>query len=440
MLPVGRQLALAAVEAPAAVRRLGKKSAAWLVAYLAAAAVVLGVVAVLVSRHHQDALAVAMDYVIPRDWQFAAKMLIEKFFAQQEQLVVTNLTIAMALLVVQITLFPLKEMVSASLEEDAALVPEPVEEHPLWFQAWEEVKLLLAMLTAQGTIFWIGYSDDPLRRKAALVLSFVVLFASVAIDFLSPVLQRHKLRYSQILKSLLAHPLLTFGFGALFAAPAIAATTIAAAHPAWGMPTQLGVAFGGQVIGIALAAIGGTVAGAPLVADARTRRRSHPVVRVLAWVVLLGLLGWNVFRFGAIGRSLHHKSQILKCDYVVDWSSFRPELPSALDLARAINRDAITVRASIDVTVTNPTAVDLEIEDNRVEVRHAGKLVATSQLPRLAVDAGETKRVTLTLPLTVPPSQVMEIRSLITTQDWTITLWLEVADGFDFPVYLMTNS
>src|SRR5687768_11077849 len=149
------------------------------------------------------------------------------------------------------------------------------------------------MLAAQGTIFWIGYSQDPSRRLIATVLSFVVLFASVGIDFLSPILQRHKLRYSVILKTLFAHPFLLFGFGALFALPPIIAGAFAANHPTWSFSTQIGVVFGAQILGIALAAVGGTIAGAPLVADAKQRTRSHTLVRVVAWAVLLGLCAWN---------------------------------------------------------------------------------------------------------------------------------------------------
>jgi hypothetical protein len=377
---------------------------------------------------------------MPADWHFAARTLFHKFFAQQEQLVVTNAVIAAALLVVQVTLFPLKEKVSAALEEDAQLVPEPVAEHPMWFQAWEEIKIFLAMLAAQGSIFWLGYTDDPFRRKLAVIVSFVVLAANVGVDFLSPVLQRHKLRYSQILKSLAAHPILTLGFGALFALPAIGATALAAAHKEWGFATQIGVAFGGQVLGVALAVIGGTVAGAPLVEDARRRTRSHWAIRVLAWTVLAAILAWNSYRFAVIGRSLHHKSQLLKCDYAVDWSSFQAETPSALDLIDAARKDSITIGVSFDVTVGNTTSVDVEIEDNRIEVRQKGHLVAMTKLPRGRVASGATEKLRVTLPLEITPSQALRIRELITTKDWALTLYLEVAEGFTFPVYLVTKT
>lgn len=440
LLDLKQQLFLAGIEAPTAARRLRRASGFWLAVYIAAATAVLALVAWQLVAHRDDLLQLVLDYVMPSDWHFAARTLFHKFFAQQEQLVITNAVIAAALLVVQITLFPIKEKVSAALEEDAQLVPEPVAEHPLWFQAWEEIKIFLAMLAAQGSIFWLGYSDDPFRRKLAVVISFAVLAANVGVDFLSPVLQRHKLRYSQILKSLAAHPILTLGFGALFALPAVGATALAAAHAEWGFATQVGVAFGGQVLGVALAVIGGTVAGAPLVEDARRRTRSHGAVRVLAWATLVAILIWNGYRFAAIGRSLHHKSQILKCDYTIDWSSFSAQTPSALDLIDAARKDAITIGVSFDVTVGNTTSVDVEIEDNRIEVRQKGQLVAETKLPRGRVASGATEKLRVSLPLTIAPSQVLRIRELITTKDWAITLYLEVADGFTFPVYIVTKT
>jgi hypothetical protein len=440
MLPVTQQLYLAGVEAPSAARKLRGKSGAWLAVYIGAAASVLALVAWQLVKHKDDLLQLALDYVIPESWQFATRWLFERFLAQQEQLVLTNAVIAAALLVVQITLFPIKEKVSAALEEDAALVPEPIAEHPLWFQAWEEIKIFLAMLAAQASIFWIGYTDDPVQRKLAVVLSFIVLAANIAVDFLSPVLQRHMLRYSQIIKSLFAHPILMLGFGALFALPAIGATALAKSHETWSFGMKVGVSFGGQVLGVALAVIGGTVAGAPLVADARQRTRSHWTIRVIAWLTLLGLLAWNGYRFGVIALSVHHKSQILKCEYSVDWSSVHAETPSTIDLINAARTDSLTVAVTFEVTVTNRTPVDVEIEDNHIEVRQKGQLIAKTQLPRGRVPAGTTKLLAVRIPLEVTPSQALRIRELWTTKDWTITLFVEVTDGFTFPIYLLTKT
>src|SRR5687767_1557373 len=119
MLGAVTQLKLAVIDAPTAARRLRKRSAAWLATYLAAATVVLGIVAWAIIANHEHALDLLLDYVMPEDWRFASKLLIQQFFAQQEQAVITNAAIVASLLVVQITLFPIKEMVSKALEQDA---------------------------------------------------------------------------------------------------------------------------------------------------------------------------------------------------------------------------------------------------------------------------------------------------------------------------------
>lgn len=437
MLPVLRQLELAGIEAPLAARRLTKRSAAWLVVYLAAAASILGIVAYLVVSNRERMMDAVMSYVLPADWKVAAKFLVTKVFAQQEQAVITNAALSMSLMIVTITLFPLKEKVSATLEEDARLLREPFDEHPLWFEAWEEAKLFLGMLVAQGTIFWIGYSDDPVRRNIALVLSYLVLFAGVGLDFLSPILQRHRQRYSVMMKSFAANFVLVFVFGAIFALPAIITARVTAAHTDWSASTQLGFAFGAQVLGIAAAAIGGTVAGAPVLADAKTRTRSRLPTRIAMWLIFLSLAAWNAHRFVILGRSINHKTQILKCDYDVDWSSFSADVPSAYELAMAINSNTITVGIHFDVAITNPTAVDVEIEDNRLELRQRDQLVAQTQLPRVHVRPGTTERVTVKLPLSIKPSQALRIRELVTTKDWALTLWLHVDEDWDFPIYLL---
>ncbi len=440
MLSVRRQLVLAGIEAPLAARHLKPRSAAWLALYLAAAAVILGIVAYLVISNKERMLDAVMSYVLPADWKLAAKFLVKKVFAAQEQAVITNAALSMSLMIVTITLFPLKEKVSATLEEDAKLLAEPFDEHPLWFEAWEEAKLFLGMLVAQGTIFWIGYSDDPVRRNIALVASYAVLFAGVGLDFLSPILQRHRQRYSVMMKSFAANWILLFLFGAIFALPAIITSRVLAAHSDWSAGTQLCFAFGAQVIGISFAAIGGTVAGAPILAEAQKRTRSSLPVRIAMWALFLSLAAWNAHRFYVVGRSINHKTQILKCSYDVDWSSFSADVPSAYELALAISSDTITVGLHFDVAITNPTAVDVEIEDNRLEVRQHDQLVAQTQLPRLHVRPGTTEKVTVQLPLSIKPSQALRIRELITTKHWAMTLWLHVDEDWDFPIYLLEKT
>jgi hypothetical protein len=122
VLAVSRQLRLAVVDAPLAARHLRARSTGWLVAYLAAAAAILGVVAILITTNEGRILDAMIRYVVPSDWKVAAKFLVKKVFAAQEQAVLTNAALTASLMVVTVTLFPLKEKVSACLEEDAKLL------------------------------------------------------------------------------------------------------------------------------------------------------------------------------------------------------------------------------------------------------------------------------------------------------------------------------
>jgi hypothetical protein len=95
------------------------------------------------------------------------------------------------------------------------------------------------------------------------------------------------------------------------------------------------------------------------------------------------------------------------------------------------------VGVGFDVTIHNPTSTLVEIEDNTFEVRQSGQLVAETRLPPLRVAPGTTKKVAIGLPLTLKPSQVLRIRELITTDGWSMTLYIRVADQFTFPIYVL---
>jgi hypothetical protein len=440
MLGIGSQVLNALIKAPLAPLRLRARSATWLVVYLLLAGAILWLVARLILAYRGEILGALVDYIFPAGWHEAGEMLIKRFFAEQERAVITNAAIAGSLLVVQLTLFPVKEALSAALERDGKLVGEPPSEYPLWFQGWEEIKLALFFFAMQGSIFWIGYTDDAFRKQLATMLSYLYLFVSISADFIAPVLQRHRLRYSKILKTLIAHPIVTLGFGAVFAAPPLVAQAVVNANREWSLGLVLAVQFGAAVLAIAWAAMGGTVVGAALLGEARARSTSSMPVRALTWSLLLGLLLWNGYRFGAVARSLHHKSQILKCEYAIDWSSFDFERPSLGGLAAGLASDDVKIGLTFDVTITNPTGVDVEIEHNRIDIKQNSRSVATTSLPRLKVPAGQTVTSHIEFPLSIKPSQLTRLDELFSTKGWEATLWLEVARGFDFPVYLLSKT
>ena len=105
--------------APAGLGKLRARGWAWLVVYVALCAAVLTLVARWIVAHQHDARELLVGYLFPAGWRFAGDLLIDRFFAAQERAVLVNAAIAGSLLVVQVTLFPVKEQLSAAAENSA---------------------------------------------------------------------------------------------------------------------------------------------------------------------------------------------------------------------------------------------------------------------------------------------------------------------------------
>jgi hypothetical protein len=436
-LGVPSQLAHALWHGPLALAKLRRRGWTWFAVYLLLCALILGVVARLLVAYKGDLVEVLVRYVFPTDWAFAGRMLVDRLIDAQDPAVIVNAAIGASLVVVQVLLFPVKEQLSATFEREASLVAEPGRSLSLVVEAWEEIKLFLAFVAAQMSIFWIGYSSDPARKELAMALSYLYLFGSFGVDFLTPVLQRHGHRYGTMLKVLALHPVMVLAFGALFSLPPIVVGRLVVAHPGVGFAAAVSALFAANVVAIAWAAVAGTQAGAQLLTDARSMSRPSVFTRLFAWAVLLGLLAWNGWRFGRVGLAIHHKSQILKCEYDVDWSSIDVDRPGALDLVFGVRDDAVEVGVHFDVTIDNPTRFDVVIENNRLEALHHGEEVAETSLTPLAVPAGGTATARVAFPLKLRPSQLLKGRELLDGGEWAITWWIEVGKGFWFPIYLM---
>jgi len=414
-----------ALYSPAAVAKLPARSWGWLALYLALAAAVLGGFGWLVVAHAGALRGAAVRYLFPESWHFAAGYVVDRFLDAQQLAILMNAIIAGSLLLVTVLLFYVKEMLSASFEQGANLTGKPMRELPLWLQAWEEIKLFLLFLGVQGSIFWIDYYPGDWRAAVALIASYGFLFFMFAVDFLSPVMQRHEGHYSRILKTILRHPVAALVFGAMFAAPSIVAGYL------W--PMNVIAVFAANVVGIAWAAVAGTWLGARMLDDFEGTTRSGMPMRVLAWVALLAMLCWNGYRFGALVLSVHHKSQLLKCEYSVDLGSFGVDTPSFT----ALLDDRVEVGLHFEVSIHNPTKHKVQIENNRLELIHAGEPMGTSRLSPVTVEAGATVDHRVEISLEVTPSRLGKGLDLLDPDDWEISLYLEVAPGFEFPIYLL---
>lgn len=427
--------ALAVLLCPLSLFRMPARTWAVFLVYLVLCAIELGVVGALIVAFQEDARAGVIRFLFPTSWETAVGMLVDRTLASQQRAVLINAVVAGGLMIVTTTLFPIKEALSASFETRARLTDRPTCEHPLWEQAWEEIQLFVLFLAVQGSIFWIGYHPGTGRDIAALVLSYLFLFFSFAIDFISPIFQRHQGYYSQILKLLARRPFTSLGFGALMTSPVLIASWLWAHHPEWELEVAIGVLFGANVVSIAWAAVAGTWLGARLLPELEATETAGIGARVIGIVLTIAVLFYNGYAFGTVGRSLYHKSQILKCHYRVDLDSFELAKPSLI--GSVISRK-IDVGVSFDVDIENPTAIDVAIEDNRIVADHGGDEVATGRLSPVAIPAGKTIRHHASLRASISPLEIAKGRALLSGDGWQVILYLEIAEGYEFPVYLVT--
>lgn len=417
--------------APFAPLRLRGRALALLLVYVLAAAGLLALTAALLLAHQDDLRKALLSYLFPESWHFAADLLVTRFLASQSKAVIVNAAVSGTLVGISVLLFPLKEKVSAAFERESALTTDPIDEFPLWRQALEEGKLVFIYLTAQLSIFWLGYPPDPTRRKLALVLSFLYLFCTFTIDFAGPLFQRHKLSYARILELFAWHPLLLVGFGALLTLPAVLTGLYVTRHPQLSLQTAIITLFSANLVCIVWGVVSGTWLASKLLPAGLSTKEPHALTRAVFALVVVALFAVNARAFSSVALALHHKSQILKCSYRI--------LPSTLRFARpslgGLLRGKVNVGVRFDLRIENPTPHDVAIEKNRLEVRHGEALVATGRLSPMAVPAGQKRVQTLDLRVDLHPSVLLKGRALLRDK-WTVTLLLEVADGLEFPIYL----
>lgn len=419
---------------PGSVVRMPRRAWLYFGLYLGACALLLGFVAWLLGKYEDDITALALGYVLPSSWHFAADLLIDHLLSEQHHLVIVNALVTASLMAVSLLLFPVKELVSASFETRGNLLGGlEIHEHPLWEQAWQEVKLLLLFVAVQGTIFWLGFLPHPAGKVAAVLLGVLFLWFSFAIDFIAPIFQRHLGHYSQIIKTLLRYAPAALLFGLLFNLPTILVGKLWGSNPHWSWGTALFLLFGVNVLCIAWAAASGTWLGSQLYPGFVRVRRSHPASRALTWLVVLAVLAGNGYLFGALGLSVHHKSQILKCDYGIDLDSFGFETP---DLSALLD-DELDVGMHVDLRIDNPTPFDVEIEPNEVIITHRGTRVGTVKLAPMRAPAGQKVTQTLRFTMRVTPSMITRGSELLDVDNWKMVLYIDVAPYFRLPIYLL---
>lgn len=357
--------------------------------------------------------------------------MIEHYLAGQTKAVLVNATVSGTLVLISLLLFPLKEKVSRTFECEASLTERQPAEFPLWFQGFEELKMVLVYVVAQGTIIMVGYHPHPARRSIAALLSFGYLFATFTLDFVSPLLQRHRMRYSRIAKWMALHPIVLWGFGGLVALPALAGNLYLAKHKAVAFDDAILIGFAANLVSIVVAIVAGTALASKVLDPLQQSDRPGTVARTIGWLVVLSALMANGYVYGNVALSVHHKSQILKCKYALVPGTFSVQRPSW----RQVFRGKVGIGVTFDLEITNPTDVDVVLESSRLELRHENALVTTSRIAPLSVAAKGRQRQRVKLALSVSPLVLRKWKTLLDDR-WSLTLYVQLTDSLELPIYL----
>lgn len=432
----GRQLVVGLIEAPAALVGMSARSWRWFVLYLALSGALLIGFALLWASQEETLERALFAFLFPADWHGVIDFLLAFVFKAQAQQVVVNVVIFITLTVVSLVFFWVKELLSQSYERDLALTRAEADpraswrEHPVWFQALEEIKWTLVGFALMFVVLWVGHSPEPWRKTAATVLSYAVLFFVTAGNYLAPPMQRRRLRYSQVIKSIFEKPLLALSFGAAVSLPQVAVLHLVSGADLPAL-TSLLILFAVNIVFIAASAVTGTRAGLALLPAAARAAPSGLATRLVGWALVFGVLGAGAWVGSRLGVSLAAKSQILKCRYEVDWATLKLDTPELGGLIRG----EVKVAVAFDVTIDNPNPLPVRIEDNRLVVSDDALVIAESRLSPLDVPAHGKARTRVALDAKVRATSLLEGAS-INPLRWDVTLYVALGEGLELPIYL----
>ena len=405
-----------------------------LLAYTALGLLIFGSFGYLLIQN-QDAIQKAlMSYLLPQSWHYLSAKLLDFFFESQTKIVVASMIINGSMVLASLLLFPLKEYCSARFEQDRAYNNGHASEFPLWLQALEESKLLFLYLTAQSIIFAIGYYPYAWCSWLSNSLSIIFLCFSFSLDLISPTLQRHRIRYSSILKLLMSKPLISFLFGGFFALPLLSVGNWVFLNSHGSLAEIATWLFLINILILALAIPAGTHVASTLLHEAKRQTPPSRLVKGWSYSVLTALLVVSGGFHSLVALSMHHKSQILKCDYDLDWNSLDADLPGFAAFFRGEKAATLT----FDLIIHNPTPFNLEVEDSTLSLWQYDQLISRTHISHFAVSSGASVIQSMKFSMELNAQRLSGIDRL--TEGWQAQLEFELLPGIPFQIQLLGHG
>ena len=430
-MQLSQQVKRGLIDAPSSLRLAGVASLRWFALYVTAGSLVFLILSGLLLGYQQDIKQALLDYFFPQSWQWLSERLGLFFFESQTKSVVANAILSGSLVLASVFLFPIKEQYSAAFERDGGFNNGPPSEFSLWIQAQEESKLLLLYLCAQSLILWLGYYPYPWAQASSIALSYGFLFFSFALDFIAPTLQRHRIKYTVMVTLLLKNPLLALLFGALFSAPMLLLSQYVFSREELTLIEMASVLFIASSTFYALAIPAGTYLASSLITEARLTAGLRPRPRGMLYAAVLLTLTSMLLLHGGLIASAHHKSQLLKAQYSIDWSSIRYQLPA---LSTFLHGEVAT-ELSFDLSINNTTEFDIVIEPSQLIIEKGAYTIAKVDLAEFSVPAGTQQQVAVVLDSISNISNMTADGPLL--EGWRVDLHFQLWPGIPFIIAIV---
>lgn len=430
-MTIWQQFKLGAIYPFEAWRHLNRNASIPLVIYALAATLVFSAFSWFVVSHEQTFKQLLFDYLLPQSWHDLSHTIVTFFFESQTKIVLAGVIINGAIVLASICLFPVKEWCSKKFEHSLNSHTETQKDFPLWLQGIEEIKLLLLYITAQSIILAIGYYPYLWSTYLANTLSIGFLFYSFGLDFIAPALQRRRIKYTMIIKLLSKHSCATLCFGALFSIPILLLSQYLFNQTQMSLVQISVILFFVNIFLFTMAIPAGTYIAWTLLPILATTSQPSVKNKNLAYGLSACILSMGLFFHFTVTSSIHHKSQLLKCNYQIDWSSMSTQLPELQSLFSG--QENIIV--SFSMNVENPTPFDVKIENSQLTFWHKDKEVSQTQLNEFAVNSQSSNQIPMKVEIALNADNIALFSGI--SEGWSAQLEFDLLPGIPFVIQVI---
>ena len=356
----------------------------WFIIYVLAALLILGGLLNLGVHFGPKLEALLIEKLVPEVWRSTVDDLIHRLFRDELRSFIVTSGFGLGIIAIGLTLFPLKEKLSSTYEEERFPELKKQPQPALWRQGLEEVKLAFLYFLLQGMSLYLALQGHPTLATLGAALSIAYLITAMALDHCAPFFQRRDRQIHGIIWILFRKaPLQTLLIGLLCIGPVI---LLEKTLPASLSPTiAISILVFTEVFGMASATLLGCHLGASLLKRHPGLAESPPptpwTISYRSLVIILTI--WLSIFFGWwINGAISHAS-FMKSRYRPLWKEAEFRVRDTTVLISL----PIQVRNRSDVAI-DPTKMDIEVHGKGVL---AGEVVLTGP----QIQGGETSKLTL---------------------------------------------